>query len=120
MIRLASRSIARKRVRLLELEAFGRVGIDVAETEHGGDHVGAVDERRAGAGGDVEIAGRVDHDDAHDRLTARPWSRRRRHRRDRRRRCACENQLCSRSSTPASCTMSSETRFQPSGSKATA
>ena len=42
MMRLASRSIARKALRLLVLEALGRVGIDAAETEHGGHDVGAV------------------------------------------------------------------------------
>ena len=49
-------------LRVLVLETQGRLGVDVAEPEHRRDHVGADDVRRAGASGDVEIAGGVDDD----------------------------------------------------------
>ena len=61
----------REGLRLLVLEALGRVGVDAAQAEHGGDDVGAADERRAGRGRDVEVAGGVDHHLAEDRLAAR-------------------------------------------------
>ena len=53
---------------LLVFETLGRLDIDAAEAEHGRDDIGAVGERRAGRGGDVEIAAGVDDDLAHDRL----------------------------------------------------
>ena len=56
--------------RLFVFEPFGRIDIDSAEPEDGGHHIGAVGERRAGRGGDIEIAGSVDDDLAHDRLPA--------------------------------------------------
>ena len=63
---------------LLVFEALGRLDIDAAEAEHGRHDIGAVAERRAGGGGDVEIAARVDDDLAHDRLAPALASRRRR------------------------------------------
>ena len=105
--------------RLVELEAFGFVGIDAAQAEHRRDHVAAVDERGTGAGRHIQIAGRIDH--RRPMIAWRPALVSSRRPRCRRRGPArAENQLCSRSSTPASRTMSSETRFQPSGSNATA
>ena len=56
--------------RLLELEALGLVGVDAAEAEHGGNHVGVAGEPGAGRDGDVEVAGGVDHDLAEDGLAA--------------------------------------------------
>ena len=106
---------------LLVLEALGLLGVDVAEAEHGGDDVGALDERRAGRGRDVEIAGGVDHDVAEDRLAAGlGLADRRRVMRAVLARSRGENQECSRTLTPASAIISFETRFQPSGSNAAA
>ena len=51
-------------------EALGLLGVDIAEPEHRGDDVGALDELRAGGGRDVEIAGGVDHHVGEDRLAS--------------------------------------------------
>ena len=56
--------------RLLELEPLRLVGVHAAEAEHRRHHVGAVAVRGARGGGDVEVAGRVDHHRAHDRLAS--------------------------------------------------
>ena len=60
----------REALRLLVLEALGRVGVHPADARHGGDDVGALLERRPRARRDVEVAGRVDHHVAPDRLRA--------------------------------------------------
>ncbi len=57
-------------VRLLALETIGGVGVHVPQTEHGGDHVGALHEGSSGRRHHIGVSGRIDHYVAQDRLPA--------------------------------------------------